>query len=158
MAKQASDAVVKELRAFGLKFPAAGLKSPWPGHKDLAVKDKTFAYLSVEGEPFSMSCKLPESFAELALMMPFASPTGYGLGKSGWVTATFGPKANIPVDLLKTWITESYRLQAPKKLVASLDDAAFEASSKAKRGTGKRNPAVMPRRKPAKPAKSARKK
>jgi len=117
--KKRSDAVLKELRAFGLAYPGTHLKSPWPGHKDLAVKDKTFAYLSVEGEPFSISCKLPHSSAA-ALMLPFTKPTAYGLGKSGWVTATFSAGEALPVDMLKAWIDESYRAQAPKKLAASL--------------------------------------
>lgn len=55
-AKRASDAAVKELRDYGLTFPGTHLKSPWPGHKDLAVNDKTFAYLSIEGEEFSIGC------------------------------------------------------------------------------------------------------
>lgn len=115
-----TDAVLKELRTFGLAYPGAHLKSPWPGHLDLAVKDKTFAYLSVEGEPFGISCKLPHSNA-VALMLPFTEPTAYGLGKSGWVSAKFSPGKKPPVDLLKAWIDESYRAQAPKKLVASLE-------------------------------------
>ena len=117
--KKATDAVLKELREFGLAYPGAHTKSPWPGHLDLAVKDKTFAYLSVEGEPFKISCKLPQSNAA-ALMLPFAEPTGYGLGKSGWVSAQFPEGQMPPKDLLKEWIDESYRAQAPKKLVASL--------------------------------------
>lgn len=117
--KKTGEAVLKELRAFGLAYPGAHTKSPWPGHLDLAVKDKTFAYLSVEGQPFSVSCKLPQSNA-VALMLPFASPTGYGLGKSGWVTANFPDGESPPVELLKVWIDESYRAQAPKKLVAAL--------------------------------------
>ena len=88
--KSASDAALAELRAFGLAYPGAHTKSPWPGHLDLAVNDKTFAYLSIEGEPFSISCKLPQS-SEVALMLPFAKPTAYGLGKSGWVSATPPP-------------------------------------------------------------------
>jgi len=56
------------------------------------------------------------------LTLPFAIPTGYGLGKSGWVTATFTLKDTPPLDLLKDWIDESYRAQAPKKLVATLPD------------------------------------
>ncbi|MEO6773067.1 MAG: MmcQ/YjbR family DNA-binding protein [Kofleriaceae bacterium] len=121
MAKQqrASDASVKELRAFGLAYPGTTIKSPWPGHKDLAVNDKTFAYLTIEGEPFSISCRLPTS-SHIALMLPFAKPTAYGLGKSGWVTAVF-PDELPPIDLLKQWIDESYRAQAPKKLVAQLE-------------------------------------
>jgi predicted DNA-binding protein (MmcQ/YjbR family) len=134
--KRVSDAVVKQLRAFGLAYPGAHLKSPWPGHKDLAVNDKTFAYLSIEGEPFSISCKLPASSA-MALMLPFTKPAEYGLGKSGWVAATFGDREALPVEMLKAWIDESYRAQAPKKLIATLDGAPAPA-------------------KPAKPAKSKR--
>jgi predicted DNA-binding protein (MmcQ/YjbR family) len=132
--KQATDAVLKELREFGLAYPGAHTKSPWPGHLDLAVKDKTFAYLSVEGEPLKISCKLPHS-NNAALTLPFATPTGYGLGKSGWVTAQF-PKGQMPPkDLLKEWIDESYRAQAPKKLVASL-----AASTRVDEKTAKNRP------------------
>jgi len=124
MSKRSSDAndgVLQELRAFGLAYPGAHRKSPWPGHDDLAVNNKTFAYLSSEGEPFSMSLKLPYTKHE-ALKLPFAKPTGYGLGKSGWVT--LGPLAGQTpsLDLLKSWIDESYRAQAPKKLAASVKD------------------------------------
>jgi hypothetical protein len=112
----------RKLKTFGLAYPEAHSKSPWPGHDDLAVRNKTFAYLSAEGEPLSISCKLPLT-GQMALTLPFASPTGYGLGKSGWVTATFGPKEAPPLDLLQDWIDESYRVQAPKKLVATLPDS-----------------------------------
>jgi predicted DNA-binding protein (MmcQ/YjbR family) len=118
--------ILAELRAFGLAFPEAHLKSPWPGHKDLAVRDKTFAYLSIEGEPFSISCKLPRSNA-VALMLPFSSPTAYGLGRSGWVTAKFAPDEIPPLEMLKAWIDESYRAQAPKRLVARLPALALQA-------------------------------
>jgi predicted DNA-binding protein (MmcQ/YjbR family) len=118
----AVDDVVKELREFGLRFPGAHLKSPWPGHLDLAVKDKTFAYLSLEGEPLDISCKLPQSNVA-ALMLPFTKPTAYGLGKSGWVTAQFARGQKPPVEMLKAWIEESYRAQAPKKLLAGLPTA-----------------------------------
>jgi predicted DNA-binding protein (MmcQ/YjbR family) len=121
--KLASDKVLLELRAYGLALPGAHTKSPWPGHLDLAVKDKTFAYLSLEGEPFSIGCKLPRS-ASVALMLPFAKPMAYGLGKSGWVSAQFPASDALPIDMLKQWLDESYRAQAPKKLVAALDKRA----------------------------------
>jgi hypothetical protein len=119
---RANDRVLKELRAFGLAYPGAHTKSPWPGHMDLAVNDKTFAYLSVEGEPFAISCKLPKS-SGVALMLPFVTPTQYGLGKSGWVTAKPPVNEPLPVGLFKQWIDESYRAQAPKKLLAQLATA-----------------------------------
>src|SRR5687767_3034996 len=117
---RSTDAALRELRAFGLAYPGAHTKSPWPGHLDLAVKDKTFAYLSLEGEPLGVSCKLPHS-CDAALMLPFTKPTEYGLGKSGWVSARFEAGQRPPVDMLKAWIDESYRAQAPKRLVAELD-------------------------------------
>jgi hypothetical protein len=80
-----TDAIVRELRAFGMSYPGAHSKSPWPGHDDLAVRDKTFAYLPVDGDPFSLSVKLPYT-GEVALDLPYARPTAYGLGKSGWVS------------------------------------------------------------------------
>lgn len=123
--------MLKELRAFGLKYPGTHFKSPWPGHMDLAVKDKTFAYLSIEGEPFGISCKLPQS-ASVALMLPFTEPTGYGLGKSGWVSAKFPEGKPLPVEMLKMWIDESYRAQAPKKLLASLGEPAGAPKAVAK--------------------------
>src|SRR5262245_10496491 len=98
-----ADAALKNLRKFGLAYPKAHTKSPWPGHLDLAVNDKTFAYLSIEGEPFSISCKLPET-GPAALMLPFTEPTAYGLGKSGWVTAKLPAGRKPPLDLFRAWI------------------------------------------------------
>jgi predicted DNA-binding protein (MmcQ/YjbR family) len=115
-----ADAVMRELRAWGLTFPGAHGKSPWPGHDDLAVNDKTFAYLAADGEPFSLSCKLPYT-SEVALDLPYAKPTGYGLGKAGWVTFTPGPDEMPGFDQLKEWVEESYRAQAARKLVKELD-------------------------------------
>ena len=125
-----TDDLLVQLRTFGLAYPGAHTKSPWPGHLDLAVNDKTFAYLSIEGEPFKISCKLPRS-ADHALMLPNTQPTGYGLGKSGWVSLALPPGASMPADLLQAWIDESYRAQAPKKLIAELDARAGAPPEKA---------------------------
>lgn len=119
----AHHAVLLHLRKLGLAYPEAHYKSPWPEHMDLAVRDKTFAYLSVEGKPLGISCKLPHSCA-LALELPFTKPTGYGLGRSGWVSASFELHETPPVELLEQWIDESYRAQAPKRLVEQLDAGA----------------------------------
>ena len=117
---ESSDAILAELRAFGLSYPGAHSKSPWPDHDDLAVNDKTFAYLPAAGQPFSLSVKLPYT-GEVALELPYAKPTAYGLGKSGWVSFAPGPGEIPGLDQLKDWIDESYRAQAPKKLVRELD-------------------------------------
>jgi len=141
--KRPSAATVKQLRDFGLKYPGAHLKSPWPGHLDLAVKDKTFAYLSVEGEPFRISCKLPESHTA-ALLLPFAEPTGWGLGKSGWVTAQFPAGKRLPMKLLEAWIDESYRAQAPKKLSALLAALGERSTARVRPRVPAKKPAARP--------------
>jgi predicted DNA-binding protein (MmcQ/YjbR family) len=116
------DTVQRALKAWGLTLPGAHSKSPWPEHDDLAVKDKTFAFMSVEGAPLNISCKLPVSREDI-LKHPFAQPTGYGLGKSGWVTMRFPADSKPPADLLKKCILESYRAVAPKRLLAELEAA-----------------------------------
>ena len=110
------------LREFALGFPGATEEFPW-GERVAKVNGKVFVFLGVDPVPegdMSLSVKLPDS-REVALDLPFAKPTGYGLGKASWVTARFGPRDRPPIDVLKGWIVESYRAVAPKKLVAELD-------------------------------------
>jgi hypothetical protein len=56
-------------------------------------------YFDEAKSQLSLSTKLPQS-SEVALLLPFATPTGYGLARSGWVTAAFGPQDDVPVDML----------------------------------------------------------
>jgi predicted DNA-binding protein (MmcQ/YjbR family) len=106
------------LREHALSYPEAREDFPW-GERVVKVGRKVFAFLGRDEGGLSVSVKLPGS-ATLALDLPFASPTGYGLGKSGWVTARFAAREKPPVELLKRWIDESYRAVAPKRLVARL--------------------------------------
>jgi predicted DNA-binding protein (MmcQ/YjbR family) len=106
------------LRELALAFPEVREEFPW-GHSAMKVKGKAFVFISASEERLSLSMKLPSS-GVMALMLPFASPTGYGLGKSGWVTCQFAPGDEIPFELLQEWLDESYRAIAPKKLVAKL--------------------------------------
>ena len=107
------------LRKFALGYPEAHEEMPW-GHHAIKVKGKSFVFLAADAETFSLSAKLPSS-AGVAVKLPFASPTEYGLGRSGWVTARFPRGARVPLDVLRLWIDESYRAVAPKRLVARLE-------------------------------------
>ncbi|HET7470186.1 MAG TPA: MmcQ/YjbR family DNA-binding protein [Gemmatimonadales bacterium] len=106
------------LRKFALGYPEATEDMPW-GHHAIKVKGKSFVFFAADAESFSLSAKLPSS-AGVAVKLPFASPTEYGLGRSGWVTARFPRGARVPLDVLRLWIDESYRAVAPKRLVARL--------------------------------------
>jgi predicted DNA-binding protein (MmcQ/YjbR family) len=108
----------EKLRQFALAYPEAVEEFPW-GERAIKVRKKVFLFMTANDTGLHLSMKLPES-APFAL----ASPTGYGLGKSGWVSARFEPKERPPVDLLYEWIDESYRAIAPKTLVKQLDQTA----------------------------------
>ena len=66
-------------------------------------------------------CKLPYTGYE-ALQLPFAKPTAYGLGKSGWVSFSPAEREIPPLEQLRERVEESYRAQAPKRLVKQLDE------------------------------------
>lgn len=113
------------LRAHGLAYPETHEDFPW-GERVLKVKGKVFVFLWADENGLSITTKLARSH-HLALSLPNAKPTGYGLGKSGWVSAKFTEREGAPVDMLCEWIDESYRTIAPKRLVASLDDPSRSA-------------------------------
>ena len=108
-----------ELRRFALGLPGAHEDFPW-GESVIKVRKKVFVFLGRSGGGLTLSVKLPASHL-LALDLPFASPTGYGLARGGWVTAEFEKGEAAPLELLRQWIDESYRAVAPKRLVAELD-------------------------------------
>jgi len=112
-------AVRKQLLRAALAYPGAWEDHPW-GETVVKVGKKVFVFLGMSGKGFGMSCKLPHTFDAALSMFSFAESTGYGLGASGWVTASFEASEPVPVELMLSWIDESYRAIAPKKLVKEL--------------------------------------
>lgn len=114
--------VAKALHEHATAMPEAWEDSPW-GDSVVKVGKKIFVFLNPVDHPgptWSISLKLPVSSAE-ALATTVSQPTGYGLGRAGWVTITLASSPKPDVDLLKDWIEESYRCVAPKKLSKLLD-------------------------------------
>lgn len=144
----------RTLRDQGMGYPEATEDFPW-GHRTLKVKGKAFVFFALSEQGFTMSVKLPDSNGA-ALMVPFVQPTGYGLGKSGWVTATFGARDTPPVSMLGQWLAESYRAVAPKKLGALLDAGA--SAPVAKKAPAKKAPVKKAAAKKAPAKKAAAKK
>jgi predicted DNA-binding protein (MmcQ/YjbR family) len=117
MAKSQGGRIESKIREYALTFPEAYEEFPW-GHSAMKVKKKAFLFMGTyENGRFSISVKLPQS-RDMAADLPFTKPTGYGLGKSGWVTAYLDDEKAL--DLIKAWIEESYRAIAPKKLLGLL--------------------------------------
>ncbi len=110
-------AIEKRLRSICLGYPEAVEEFPW-GDRVFKVRKKIFAFATLVDRVLYVTVKLPETGA-MALSLGFTEPTGYGLGRAGWVTATFQRARDVPVDLLVEWIDESYRAVAPKRLATA---------------------------------------
>jgi predicted DNA-binding protein (MmcQ/YjbR family) len=109
------------LLAYALGLPETYEDHPW-GETVVKVNKKIFLFLGVEDGSHApgFSVKLPES-RDQAIAVPGAEPTGYGLGKAGWVSLTLATEQLPPIGVLHDWVEESYRAVAPKKLIAELD-------------------------------------
>ena len=110
-----------KLLVFALALPGTTLETPWENDEVVKVNGKIFVFLGPAGSR-RISVKLAESHAH-ALAIEGAEPTGYGLGKAGWVTMPLRAPG-VTLDVLRDWIEESYRIRAPKRLVAELDEHA----------------------------------
>jgi len=142
-----------KIQKFALSLPEAYEEFPW-GERVAKVKGKVFAFLGKGTGPvggLSFTVKLPMS-GDFALTLPFTEPTGYGLGKSGWVTARLGPNDEAPVEMFYSWIEESYKAVAPKKLAAQLEAGEPVAPPASKKKAAKPSARPASRRAKSKPA------
>ncbi len=138
--KTAHATIETALRKHAMGKPEATEHFPW-GERAIKVKGKVFLFMYSDPDKLSMSAKLPQTHG-VALLLPFAQPTGYGLGKAGWVSAAFDAKDKPPVELLCEWIDESYRAIAPKQL-------AINAAAARRASPSVRAPAAPKSRRPA---------
>lgn len=113
-------ALLEKMRAAALAYPSTTEEFPW-GDRVVKVKGKVFVFMGEDEDGyFSCSLKLPRSGA-LALELPFASPTGYGLGKSGWVSFRGPELERAPFEMLHEWLDESFRAIAPTAILKALE-------------------------------------
>ncbi|MFI5618923.1 MmcQ/YjbR family DNA-binding protein [Streptomyces sp. NPDC051567] len=113
------------VREFSLGLPEAFEDHPW-GPEDCVMKvgKKIFVFLGDPDGPGGpgLSVKLmDETLHGHAMAAPGAEPTGYGLGRSGWVSVPLGGRGAPPVEMVCEWVEESYRTVALKRYVRELD-------------------------------------
>jgi predicted DNA-binding protein (MmcQ/YjbR family) len=88
----------------------------WGGEPTFRVRGKNFIFTdqAVSG----LSVKLPVEEAEAVIATdPLTKPTGYGLGRHGWVSVDVGEQADAQRwDQIEEWVRTSYTLVAPKRL------------------------------------------
>ncbi|MCB9764275.1 MAG: MmcQ/YjbR family DNA-binding protein [Alphaproteobacteria bacterium] len=108
------------MTAYALSLPEAWEDHPWD-ETVFKVRKKVFVFMGSPGdEGLGFSVKLPDTFVDL-LEEPFASPTGYGLGKAGWVSIRLRTGDEVTAEQALAWVEQSYRAVAPKTLARKLD-------------------------------------
>lgn len=123
------------VREFALQLPSATEDFPW-GESVIKVEKRTidpppwrrhlvhgpmFLWLGRRDAPTpAIAVRLTTSFDQ-AIAVAGATPTTMsGLGQWGWLTVRLDA-TDLDVELVCDWVEESYRNNAPKKLVAELD-------------------------------------
>lgn len=104
----------------------------WGGEPTFRVNGKNFVFTNHEATTLSVKLTREEAEAVVATD-PGAAPTGYGLGRSGWVTVAVGPRAGkARWREVEEWVRTSYTLVAPKKharIVLDEDESRGSRSS-----------------------------
>jgi predicted DNA-binding protein (MmcQ/YjbR family) len=110
------------LRAICLAFPEAMERETW-GHATFRVREKIFAMAGDEDGRPKVSCKaragLQSALVEGAPNRFFVPPY---VGPKGWIGVYLGDETDW--DELTDLIEESYRMTAPKRVAALLDQMA----------------------------------
>jgi predicted DNA-binding protein (MmcQ/YjbR family) len=88
----------------------------WGDHPTFRVRGKNFVFTDVEARNLSLKLDKEEAAAMVATD-PAVEPTGYGLGRHGWVSLTLPDGLDqARASQVEEWVRTSYTLVAPKKL------------------------------------------
>lgn len=111
--------VILSLRSQALAFPEV-VEGDSCVKRSFKARKKGFLYLGETKDGYNVMVKLGPSIEE-AQALASARPTRWSVGKGGWAMLKFDAAERPPEGLLERWMEESYRLQAPKALLALLD-------------------------------------
>ena len=88
----------------------------WGDEPTFRVNGKNLVFCAPDGAGISVKLSKEEAAAVCATD-PTASPTGYGLGRHGWVSIELpAPVPEARWREVEEWIRTSYALVAPKRL------------------------------------------
>ena len=92
----------------------------WDGEPTFRVNGKTFIFSSPDASGISVKVA-KEAAAAVVATDPDAEPTGYGLGRHGWISVSIPTSRSAKRwSEIEEWIRTSYTLVAPKKLARAV--------------------------------------
>ena len=99
----------------------------WGGEPTFRVNGKNFVFCDESAGHLTVKLSKEEAAAVVATD-PHAEPSGYGLGRSGWISVELDdPATDDRWKLIEEWVRTSYTLVAPRRLarlVIEEDEAA----------------------------------
>jgi predicted DNA-binding protein (MmcQ/YjbR family) len=88
----------------------------WGGEPTFRVNNKSFVFTDQRATGISVKLSKDEAVAVCATD-PNAEPTGYGLGRHGWVSIKLGARPSAARwREVEEWVRTSYTMIAPKRL------------------------------------------
>ena len=110
---------LERLRALCLALPETTEVEAWEDHPTFRVRDKIFVIADAPGDRISVKATKDDQEA-LVATHPRISVAAY-VGRYGWVTVDLTGKG-LDWGMVEDLVRESYRLIAPKKLAAQVQD------------------------------------
>jgi predicted DNA-binding protein (MmcQ/YjbR family) len=121
---------MQRVEAIALQLPEAIRVDieAWEGEPTFRVKGKNFIFSDHEAN--AISVKLPkDEAAAIVANDSTVEPTGYGLGRHGWISVRIGARAsNARWQEIEEWMRTSYTLVAPKRLAKLVLEADASGS------------------------------
>ncbi len=92
----------------------------WGDHPTFRVRGKNFVFCDDRATTLSVKLSKEEAAAVVATES-WITPTGYGLGRHGWVLITVAdPADDAQWQQVEEWVITSYTLVAPKSLARTV--------------------------------------
>lgn len=113
--------VAQTLQEFASSYPEVN-ESPSCVNRSFKAGKKSFLFLGEKPDGMLRLMVKLDNGIDTAQAVAKENPDGWKVGGPGWITGNFTEEMAPPLDTLTAWIDESYRLLAPKTLVAQLED------------------------------------
>ena len=115
---------MQRIEAMAAKLPDAERVDieAWDGEPTFRVNGKNFIFTNPEATGISVKLTKDEAEAVVATD-PAVTPTGYGLGRHGWISVELPRRMSAARwALVEEWVRTSYTLVAPKRLARQVLD------------------------------------
>ncbi len=118
-AEQFRFAISDAIRSHAMSFPESDEGSSCV-NRAFKAGGKNFAFLGERKGEITLRLKVAESIPELEAIAAVDAERAQ-VGKGGWALLKFAPHDPPAIEHLRRWVTESFHILAPKKVIAEFN-------------------------------------